>query len=326
MAIYHWTARVFTRSAGDNAVIAAAYRAGQTLHCRRTGKTHNFTSKREVAHREILTPPGAPEWMHDREQLWNNVEGLEKRRDGQLCREAEFALPRELSLDEQIALARDYVQAEFVTAGMVADLCIHAKPGNHHAHVLLSLRQLTPEGFGLKRRDWNSVDQVERWRKAWSDHCNRALADAGHADRIDHRSFADQGIPLSPTVHVGRDNGINSEARGRRQAHNQYVEASRELERIKAEERIVHAQIAALESEIIDLRSSLSAALADRDGKTPPPRPDEKPQLILPRRFQRVGEPKPSHGSIALPWHKPQQPTPGIRQQIPGNNEEVRPC
>jgi hypothetical protein len=325
MAIYHWTARVFTRSAGDNSVIAAAYRAGQRLYCRRTGKSHSF-QKKEVAHREILTPAAAPEWMHDREQLWNAVEDLEKRKDAQLCREAEFALPRELSLDEQIALARDYVQAEFVAVGMVADLCIHAKPGNHHAHVLLSLRQLTPDGFGQKRRDWNSTELVERWRASWAEHCNRALAVAGHADRIDHRSFAEQGITTPPTVHVGRDNGINTEARIRRQAHNDYVEAVREVERIKAEERIVHAQIAALESEVIDLRSSLSAALAERDGKAPPPPPGQEPQLILPRRFQRVGEPAPSQGSISLPWQKSHQPTPGIRQQIPGNNEEVRPC
>jgi ATP-dependent exoDNAse (exonuclease V) alpha subunit len=263
--------------------------------------------------------------MHDREQLWNAAEDLEKRKDAQLCREAEFALPREMSLDEQIALARDYVQSEFVAVGMVADLCIHAKRGNPHAHVLLSLRELTPEGFGKKRREWNSTELVERWRKSWADHCNRALAEAGHPDRIDHRSFAEQGITTPPTVHVGRDNGINTEARVRRQAHNDYVEAVRELERIKAEERIVHAQIAALESEVIDLRSSLSAALAERDGKAPPPQGQE-PQLILPRRFQRVGDPTPSHGSISLPWQKPNQPTPEVRQQTSGNNEEVRPC
>jgi hypothetical protein len=62
----------------------------------------------------------------------------------------------ELTKGEQIALLRDDVQRTFVSQGMVADLALHRdNPENPHAHILLSTRELTADGFGAKRRDWN---------------------------------------------------------------------------------------------------------------------------------------------------------------------------
>ena len=111
MAIYHFSAKVIGRSSGRSAVAAAAYRSASALLDEREARTHDFSHKADVVHSEILLPDGAPERWADRGVLWNAVEAAEKRKDAQLAREVEFALPRELSREEGVALARDFVAA-----------------------------------------------------------------------------------------------------------------------------------------------------------------------------------------------------------------------
>ena len=213
MAIYHFAAKVISRADGSSAVASAAYRSASRLHDERLDRAHDFTNKSGVVHSEILAPKGAPQAWQDRAALWNAVEAGEKRKDAQLAREIEFALPREMDEAQGVALARDYVKREFVDRGMVADLNVHwdiaedggAKP---HAHVMLTLRELVEgEGgdlrFGAKARDWNSTELLTHWREAWADHVNARLAQLGLEARIDHRSFADQGVELEPQDKIG---------------------------------------------------------------------------------------------------------------------------
>src|SRR3546814_11630136 len=72
-----------------------------------------------------MLPESAPERFSDRATLWNEVEATEKRKDAQLAREVEFSIPRQMSKDDGIELARDFVQAEFVERGMIAELNVH---------------------------------------------------------------------------------------------------------------------------------------------------------------------------------------------------------
>ena len=125
MAIYHFSAKVISRAAGSSALAAAAYRSASRLADERLGRDHDFTRKPGVIHSEVLLPDGAPQELADRERLWNAVEAGEVRKDAQLAREVEFAIPREMTQDQGVALARDFVQREFVEQGMVADLNVH---------------------------------------------------------------------------------------------------------------------------------------------------------------------------------------------------------
>ncbi len=125
MAIYHFSAKVISRCGGSSAVAAAAYRSAGRLHDERLGRTHDFSNKRDVVHSEVLLPEGAKEEWQDREKLWNAVEAAELRKDAHLSREVEFAIPREMTQEQGIALARDSVQVEFVDRGMIADLNVH---------------------------------------------------------------------------------------------------------------------------------------------------------------------------------------------------------
>jgi Ti-type conjugative transfer relaxase TraA len=208
MAIYHFSAKVISRANGSSAVASAAYRSASELHDERLGRNHDFLNKAGVIHSEVMLPKGAPERLNDRTTLWNEVEAGEKRKDAQLAREVEFSIPREMNEKQGVALARDFVAEQFVKRGMVADLNVHwdkAKDGSPkpHAHVMLSMRDVGPEGFGQKNRDWNSGELLQGWREAWAAHVNERMAELGLEGRIDHRSHADRGIELEPQHKIG---------------------------------------------------------------------------------------------------------------------------
>ena len=172
-----------------------------------------------MVHSEILLPDGAPARWLDRATLWNEVEAGEKRKDAQLAREIEIALPRELTQAQAIELARDFVREQFVAQGMVADLNVHwgraadgeAQP---HAHVMLTMREAGPdgvrqEGAGLEpQRAAGGLAGTLGRRVA-----NERLAELGHDIRVDHRSYAAQGIGLEPQNKIGPA-GARREARG----------------------------------------------------------------------------------------------------------------
>ncbi|AZS20718.1 MULTISPECIES: Ti-type conjugative transfer relaxase TraA [unclassified Caulobacter] len=244
MAIYHFSVKVISRATGASAVASAAYRSASRLHDERLDRDHDFTNKSGVVHSEVMLPDGAPEHLSDRAALWNTVEAGEKRKDAQLSREVEFAIPREMDQAQGIELARDFVQREMVDRGMVADLNVHwdigpdglAKP---HAHVMLSMREVGEDGFGAKVRDWNRTELVEHWREAWADHVNERLAQLDIDARIDHRSLEDQGIDLEPQNKIGpaagrrADEGLEAD---RLDEHHEIARANGE--RIIADPRI----------------------------------------------------------------------------------------
>lgn len=208
MAIYHFSAKIISRANGSSALASAAYRSASRLYDERLDRHHDFSNKAGVVHSEVMLPEGAPEHLSDRERLWNAVEAVELRKDAQLSREVEFAIPRELDQAEGIRLARDFVEREFVAQGMIADLNVHWDVGTDgepkpHAHVMLTLRNVDENGFGKKNRDWNRIDLLEKWRERWAEHVNMRLAELDIDVRVDHRSLEAQGIDLEPQHKIG---------------------------------------------------------------------------------------------------------------------------
>lgn len=217
MAIYHLSAKPIQRSKGRSAVASAAYRAGVCLSDERTGEIHDYTRKRGIEHREIITPNGE---NMERAVLWNAAEKAEIRKDGTPAREYEIALPEELSAEQRIELTRSFARTLAERQGCAVDVAIHA-PGregdqrNHHAHLLCTTRRLGPGGLGgkcdveLADRDRAKKNlpgrkaELEAMRQTWAELTNRALARAGHEARIDARSLTAQGIERGATVHLG---------------------------------------------------------------------------------------------------------------------------
>lgn len=209
MSIYHLDVRLHGRSTGKrhgesvSVVARAAYRAGEVLTDHRIGKRFDF-SKKAVRESFILAPDGSPNWALNRANLWNMVEASESRKDSQLAREIEVSLPRELSHAQQKKLLIEFLQP-LVSDGMVIDVGVHEPDdvgGNPqpHAHCLLTMRKLLPDGsgFGGKERGWNpdfagrgrvkDKNPLMEIRETWATLCNRFLADAGIAERISSKT------------------------------------------------------------------------------------------------------------------------------------------
>lgn len=204
MAIYHLSVQTISRGNGKSCIASAAYRAGEKLYDERQGIEQDYTKKQRVES-EIIAPEKSPEWVHDRERLWNEVDRAETRCNSRTARELNVALPVELSREAQKETARQFVKENFVDKGMVADLCFHFNDSNNpHFHVMLTTREIDQEGFKNKNRQWDNKENVNVWRENWEKMANKALEREGLSERIDHRSYKEQGIDKIPTVHLGK--------------------------------------------------------------------------------------------------------------------------
>ena len=237
MALFHLSVTQVRRSAGQSAIASAAYRAGERLYSERYGEYSDYTRKGGVICSDILLPPQAPPEYQDRQTLWNAVEEVERHKDAQLAYSFDIALQNEFSLEENIALARQFLLEQFVSRGMVADFAVHQPDKedggipNPHFHVLCPIRPIREDGkWGSKQRrvyrldedgnrilnsrgkplfdavpttDWGSPETLEYWRETWAKMCNAKFEEKGLSCRIDHRSYLRQGLDLLPTVHEG---------------------------------------------------------------------------------------------------------------------------
>lgn len=221
MAIYHCQVKPISRSTGRSSVAAAAYRSGTSLHNEKEGQTYDFSRRSGVVHSEIIVPRGSgADWALDRQALWNAVEATEKRKDSRVAREFEIALPHELDEDQRLELTRAFSRELCERFGAAVDFSIH-KPDprgsekNHHAHILMTTRQISDAGLGEKTTiEWENKKllrqnmpttqlQMKEVRLAWELVANEALERAGFDVQIDHRSNKARGLELEPTRHVG---------------------------------------------------------------------------------------------------------------------------
>ena len=195
MAIYHFSVKTVARSAGRSATAAIAYRAGEKIYCEREGREHDYSRKTGVEYKEIYLPGGAPEHLKNREKLWNEVEQHETRKNSTVAREFEIAFPSELNQEQRLAMLEELCASIVERHQVAVDACIHAPhtgsgsdERNYHAHILMSTRKLTPEGFTEKTRelDQKHSGEIEHWREHFADICNMHLDMAGFSARVDH--------------------------------------------------------------------------------------------------------------------------------------------
>lgn len=190
MAIFHLDFKIVKRSEGMSSCRKAAYHVRCKITDNRTGNTYDFSHRSDLFYHQILAPASAPAHIIESSTaLWNEVEKVERQKDGQTARYFDVAIPCELSNEDKIKLVVEYCQKNFVDKGMIADIAFHDLDSNNpHAHVMLTLKPITADGFGKKDRSWNDKKNVILWRESWSVIANRYLAAAGSNERIDHRS------------------------------------------------------------------------------------------------------------------------------------------
>jgi Ti-type conjugative transfer relaxase TraA len=213
---FHFTAKIHSRSAGKSAVRSAAYRAGTKLHDERTGKTENYSRKKDVVHAEVFAPEGSPDWVFDRERLWNTVEAREKRKDAQVAQEYEINLPREFSDEENWRLITDFVKQKLAADGRICDVAFHKSTardgeGHPHVHIMMPLRVLEGGVFTAKHHttDWRNffgkADRISALRGDWCEFSRGRAAELGIdlGPDWDHRAYIDRGIDIEAQPKIG---------------------------------------------------------------------------------------------------------------------------
>ena len=256
MAIFVCQVKNIARGKGKNTIAAAAYRSGSKFRDEQSGRLHNY-SRKQIDHSQIIAPSDTPEWVYNREKLWNEVEAIEKRKDARLAKEVLLGLPVELNHEQNLKLAQEFVKQHCVSKGMVADLNFHDLSSNNpHCHVMLTTRHITADGFGLKNRDWNNKQLVIGWRKAWEQQVNQALAEANSHSRISSKSNEAQGIDRIPQIKLSAaeysmmqrgDLNYRAEAYQQIKLLNQAIEANAsEVKQLEAEMAETKLNIATL--------------------------------------------------------------------------------
>ena len=254
VALFWFQMTSLSRGQGRSALAAAAYRAGERLRDEGRNTVYNHSGRRDVVHREILVPAeraaDAPDWVRDRNALWNAAERGESRINARVAREFAVALPPELDPDRRTVLVRAFAQHLADRYGTVVDLASHqprpsGDPRNFHAHLLATTRELTTGGLGPKasielsdtsriaRGLPRAAEELRLLRADWAERTNEALRTAGLEVTVDARSLKAQGIERIPKPHVPmavvqmERRGIATEVmRSLRASHPYYVHAA----------------------------------------------------------------------------------------------------
>ena len=223
-----------SRAKGESVVSAAAYQSGEKLFSEYDGQWKSGDHLERIVFKEIMLPPNAPSAYADRQTLWNAVDASEPRENAQTARRFIITLPKELSIEENIRLIRQYCQTQFVDKGMIADVAVHfdgKDPPNPHAHILCTMRSMNEQGqwnekakttYALDENgnrimgkngkwkrirvdtvDWNDRKYCEIWRHEWEVQQNAALEETGRSERVDMRSYERQCLEIAPQVHLG---------------------------------------------------------------------------------------------------------------------------
>lgn len=237
MGCYHFHLNQLSRGHGQSAVASAAYRAGEKLYSTYYGETNDYTRKGGVVLSEIHLPEHASERLRDRETLWNELEWKESNKKAQLAHSFDITFMNEFSMEENIELARRFVEEQLVARGMIVDLAVHDpkrpddKEPNPHMHIMVPIRPLKADGtWDIKQKkipiinedgtpvlnkdgkpkmkavpvtDWSTKETLIELRKAWAQMCNELYEEKGLVERVDWRSYEAQGVNLIPTIHEG---------------------------------------------------------------------------------------------------------------------------
>lgn len=197
MALYRLEMQNVSRSDGVSSVAKAAYRHRCEMIDERTGEVHGKKSanRDDLVYAEILRPEDVPPCLHiPSAELWNLVEKTEKRKDARTAKEFKITLPCELSNEQNIKLLKNYLLKSFVEKGIICDFVIHndKENKNPHAHVMITTREITPQGFGKKVREWDTEESLNNWRKEWAIEQNKHLKELGFKSRVSHETLHEQ--------------------------------------------------------------------------------------------------------------------------------------
>lgn len=296
MALFYMDVRN-VQKAKQSAIAKASYVSGEKLYSERDQETKGYRTREVKPDSFILAPNHAPEWVYDREKLWNEVEAIEKPVNSRLMREVVVALPIELSNEQQRELISEYVQENFVNDGMVADVNIHRdRDQNPHAHILLTIRHFESNGEWAESRSkkeylkdengefiynekgnkksrnvdltgWNGKHKIVEWRKALAEKINEFYKKNGIEQEVSHLSYEDQGVDKVSHERLSRSS-YAIELKAKESAMDNdveyepisyYAQVNEMLDSLSGEKTQLDSEIDVLKAELEKLEAELEA-------------------------------------------------------------------
>lgn len=184
---------------------------GKSTHAPGTAGAH----LRYIAREDAASHVEATHMPTDAQEArtWMDAYERDARANARLMNKVRIALPRELTHEQNAALAREFV-AELTQGRVPSFLAIHDQgkdAANPHAHIVLIDRDMTTGKRVLmlsdsprdRKKAGLHENGVEWIRTAWEARANQALERSGHKARIDRRTLEAQGIEREATIHIG---------------------------------------------------------------------------------------------------------------------------
>lgn len=226
---------IVSRSDGASIVQRSAYRSGQKITDQETGKTYDYSHRKDVCFSYISAPKGSPGWSLYPEKAWNAAAAEDTRKNSRLARELMISLPAEFAYEERALLVVDIAHFLVERYKVVVQADIHepkifsaeelsklkgqhavpmqSAPGffhneNWHCHILFSTREMTPFGFGKKTRILDDGKtgrvEIEKIRAAVADMMNAKAREAGIDLFMHAKSGRRRGATTIPTMPLGQ--------------------------------------------------------------------------------------------------------------------------
>lgn len=214
MAIYHLNVRYCSKSKGQSAQAKNDY------------INRNDKYSKRLDDLQFSGYGNMPKFAEDNPQEFWRLSDIYERANARVCTEIEFALPRELTLEQQQKLVSSFIE-NTVDSGsnkLPYSFAIHTDKNNHnpHCHLIFSERQLdgidrtaeqffkransknAEKGGAKKTADFRDREFIKSVRAKWRELANEHLEKCGYAARIDERSYQEQGIEQAPRARLDR--------------------------------------------------------------------------------------------------------------------------
>lgn len=202
------------RSDGHSSLKAVAYQSGDRIRDEKTEEVYDYSRKENVITDATIAPDGS---RLNREAYWNSHEEHLKHPRATVGYRTVTMLPRELSAENQEALAMDFAEAISKQYGVVVDVAIHnsVKGDNPHAHFTIGSCSYENGILGKKVNELDPIhcqhkkieNSAQVLRPTWANLTNFYLGLEGHEKRVDDRSYKRRGIDKTPMVHEGKGYG-----------------------------------------------------------------------------------------------------------------------
>jgi ATP-dependent exoDNAse (exonuclease V) alpha subunit len=127
--------------------------------------------------------------------------------DASLYFEYVIALPKELTLQQNIEWIRELVEQIFHPHGLAVHVSVHWDEGNPHVHLNIADRALTDDGWSKrKHRIYTRREGLKAFRAIVAEFINTQYIRLGIDEQVTHRSHQDRGLRLDATLHEGPQN------------------------------------------------------------------------------------------------------------------------